>query len=651
MINTSIRTQLIFWIGLPLLIVYGIVTTLQTRSEMRWTIDRTQKLICEKTALNATKCDNIFSQSAEVAKSIANFAVVERPTTSKDITDFIKQSLAENPRIIGSTIAYEPGMFAEDVQRFSPYICRNPEKNNESGDGFLEKDLANEYDYFTWEWYSVPKKSQVPSWSEPYDDEGGGNVLMCTYSVPFSLDGKFAGVATVDISLDEIQQIVANIPYENAKYFLFSSKGTVISSQLDYIKVRDNIFDNPIQDQYNFDIKHLNKGTYNGDFSKTITSKGTDALVFESREDGRRAWMVSASLNNTGWSLIALIPENIVLRPVYKQLKLNLIISLLGIIAIFAIILQVSRRIISPIERLTVFAKELASGNLDAKVRDVKTTNEIGQLANTFDQMAGELKASVEKRISEETARKMVENELQVARRIQTSLLPHVFPAFPERKEFDLFALNEPAKYMAGDFYDFFLIDEKRLAIVIADVSGKGVPAAMFMAVTRTAIRNFTTLNAEPQKVITKLNDALVADNTDLMFVTLFYGHYNIETGELTYVNAGHNPPYIVRDNGNTETLEATGALVAVFPEVEFGQRKITVNINDVLVLFTDGVTEAHKEGVDLLFGEERLINVLKKSKRDDAENLCNEIVSETLEFSEGERHDDITLLVLKKRQ
>ncbi|MFZ2657540.1 MAG: SpoIIE family protein phosphatase, partial [Victivallales bacterium] len=365
-------------------------------------------------------------------------------------------------------------------------------------------------------------------------------------------------------------------------------------------------------------------------------------------DTGRMKWIVFSPIKSSGWSFAAIIFEDTVMEPIYSHIKRSLVYLLAGLGIIAAIIFIMSSRITRPIGLLAEAVDRLGKGDLEAKVTGLKNTDEIGVLARAYNKMLGDLKENVESRISEETARKSVEAELNVAREIQLSLLPRKFPPFPDRNEFELHALNLPAKFMAGDFFDFFMLDDNTLAFVIADVSGKGVPAAMFMAVTRTMLRDVSMSLKSPAVVIKQISDLISMDNDKLMFVTIFYGHYNISTGEFCYVNAGHNPPYLIRKDGKMEEFEPTGPLAAVFPEASYTEKTIRIQPDDTLVCFTDGVTESYA-GKGELFGEDRLMKLLSEIHAEPVEMICNRISGDVLKYSGGDLKDDVTLLVLRK--
>ncbi|MCK9210668.1 MAG: SpoIIE family protein phosphatase [Ignavibacteriaceae bacterium] len=239
-----------------------------------------------------------------------------------------------------------------------------------------------------------------------------------------------------------------------------------------------------------------------------------------------------------------------------------------------------------------------------------------------------------------------IQYDLDTARSIQSAILPKIFPPFPERNEFEIFASMEPAKEVGGDLYDFFLLDNDRLGFVIADVSGKGVPAAIFMAVSRTLIRATALKGISPEECLTYVNSLLCQESVSSMFVTVFYGILNFKTGELNYTNGGHNPPYILSKDGELLTVELTdGIALGVIEGVEYKNNVIQLKPGDTIFTFTDGVTEAMDVKYEL-YSEERLEAFLKENHLLNATELVKEIFVGVHKHAKGaEQSDDITVL------
>lgn len=305
-------------------------------------------------------------------------------------------------------------------------------------------------------------------------------------------------------------------------------------------------------------------------------------------------------------------------------------------------------RISRPIRRLRDGVEQLGEGDFSVEVPSGGST-ETAELSRAFNRLGGRLQEYMENLKREVSARQAVESEVRIARQIQESLLPHSFPPFPDRTEFDLFAVNLAAKEVAGDFYDFFLVDDDRLALVIADVSGKGIPAALFMAVSRTVIKNVCSRETDPGRALTAANRSICQDNEACMFVTLILGCYRISTGEFTFANAGHDEMLLVGEGGAVEPFGLMrGTAVGIVEDEVYRSGRRTIEPGQTLVFYTDGVTEATSPENEL-FGRERLEEVLRETAGRPAREICDRIREAVTEFQQGKQFDDVTVMVLKR--
>lgn len=244
----------------------------------------------------------------------------------------------------------------------------------------------------------------------------------------------------------------------------------------------------------------------------------------------------------------------------------------------------------------------------------------------------------------------IIERELNVAYQIQSSMVPRNFPAFPDRDEFDIFAKMYPAKHVGGDFFDFFLIDDYHLYFVIGDVSGKGVPAALFMAMSRTLIKAIALKGVPPDICLDDVNKILNLDNESSMFVTVFAGVLNTFTGEVKYCNAGHNPPYLIKKDGGVEELESTNSIALAITAEEnlFSSKSIMLHPGDAIFLYTDGVTEA-TDSENILFSDDRLHNFLKTVSESSPTDIVNNVIEQVNAYSSDVMQaDDITAMCFK---
>ena len=309
------------------------------------------------------------------------------------------------------------------------------------------------------------------------------------------------------------------------------------------------------------------------------------------------------------------------------------------------------RRLTSPVSLLCTGAKVIGSGEYQTSVISpvARRSDELGELARTFQDMVESLKLHMKELERTTAAKERIESELRVATEIQTSMLPRTFPPFPDRREFDIFATMAPAREVGGDFYDFFFVDQNKLCFVIGDVCGKGIPAALFMAISKTLLKTEALRGLSPEQIITRVNDILYPDNELSMFFTSFCVILNTESGEILFANGGHNPPLICTADGEFKFIQMSKSLVVgVMPDAKFECQKLILKPNDVIFMYTDGVTEAENPE-EKLFSSDRLKNCLSNLKDRDPAYIINTIRAEIETFTSGmPQSDDITMLALK---
>ena len=342
-----------------------------------------------------------------------------------------------------------------------------------------------------------------------------------------------------------------------------------------------------------------------------------------------------------------------------RQTFLITLVALLAAVAVvflIAFLMILRRKVIRPIDQLTQATgafiqnneEELAEGTATVNVPEIRTGDEVEVLADSFRKMEEDMISYIRSFMEITAEKERIGAELNVATQIQADMLPRIFPAFPERREFDIYATMDPAKEVGGDFYDFFLVDEDHLAVVIADVSGKGVPAALFMVIAKTLIKNHAQNRDTPGAVFTQTNEQLCEGNDAGLFVTAWMGVLEISTGQFVYVNAGHNPPLLKRAGGQFEWLKSRpGFVLAGMEGIRYRENTLQLEPGDELYLYTDGVTEATNSSQEL-FGEERLQAALNEEPDLPVHKLLPKIKGCIDAFvGEAEQFDDITMLGL----
>ena len=343
-----------------------------------------------------------------------------------------------------------------------------------------------------------------------------------------------------------------------------------------------------------------------------------------------------------GYYTLTVIPRAEVIGSLNAVMSITAFLVLLLLTVIFIRINSLTKRlIVKNIETVNNGLAEITSGNLDTEI-NVRDNVEFNQLSDGINATVSSLKGYIQR----ESER--FEQELELARSIQTSAMPNVFPPFPERHDIDIFASMKPAKQVGGDFYDFFFIDDAHLVFLTADVSDKGIPAALFMMKAKTIIKSLAQSGISVENVIVSANKILCEDNNADMFVTLWIGILNTENGELSYINAGHCKPLLRRTDGRFEYLpDRADFVVACEDDVPYHGKRLTLKKGDALFLYTDGVSEAvNKDG--RLFGEERLKDALNKEKSATAKNICATVSTELRVYSQdAPQTDDITMLAV----
>jgi len=552
--------------------------------------------------IKSLKIQNVMNEIEVAVREMA--WLVERNIYSPDSMLIITQRVLEdNHFIVGSTVAFKPYYFKQYGKQFAPYSYIKDGK-------MRSKQLGTDtYDYHNMEWYTVPMKTGEGHWSEPYYDEGGGEMMMSTYSVPVcGMDGKPVGVLTADVSLDWLSNIINdNHIHSSSQNLIISRTGRVMAAPVESLVMRTtmqqlskNIIDTASRQvsrnmmaglSGQAEIKGNNGDTYYV-FYTPISLSNDSSYMSANKED------------DSGWSMAVISSD----REIYRGLRtvlFNLNLLLLTGLALMAFIVY----------RTAKNSKRLAL-------------------------------------ISAEKER--IGSELHVASDIQHGMLPKVFPPYPERDDIDIYGSLVSAKEVGGDLYDFYIRDEK-LFFCIGDVSGKGVPASLVMAVTRSLFRSISSREAMPDRIMSLLNDAMTETNKSNMFVTFFIGVLDLPTGRLRYSNAGHCPPLLIdpRADKKVTPLPVTPNIpIGVMQKWKYDTREIIINPPTAIFLYTDGLTEA-EEDHHLQFGEQRVIKVAQATADNSmpqfAETLVNRMQSAVDTFvNRNEQTDDLTMLAIQ---
>lgn len=632
-VRHSIRNKLILFILIPLLAVYTLVLFLTYIKGREDAISYTKDYLSELTGHAAAEMDIIFNSVSYEARSIADTISSVENLEDRELFRLVLHKIQRNSFVYGMAIAYGPFMHHKDKEHYSPYYYR-------LGNDIISLDLGERYNYFVSDWYLIPKRLKRPYWSEPYFDEGGGDEIMVTYSHPVIKRGEVKAIATADISLNYLKDTMKSFKIFSGYPFIVTRTGTFV-----YHPIEDYIMNETL-----FSLAQFYSVDANRALSKEIINQDSGVLVYEDYITNERKWLVFTRIESCDWTFAAVIPESEILKTVHRSLLYQALTLIGGMFIIILIIIGVSYTITGPIKKLIGFAETVSDGNLCVEITDIKGSDEISELTFLFNKMAKDLRAHINELMAATKAKESVESELRIARQIQESLLPMIFPPFPEIKELELYAKNIAAKEVAGDFYDFYKIDDNRLAILIADVSGKGLASGLYMVIARTLTKLLCQKEGStPVSVMNECNKVLCQDNESCMFITVFLAFYEINTGRITYSNAGHKGSNIISPDGIQREVPGLGNMAMGILETEnyrLGTEKL--ERGEVLALFTDGVTEATSKD-NKLYGEDKFFDLIIANIDKSLDSISNLICNDLMVFQEMEQFDDITLLLLRR--
>ena len=584
------------------------------------------------------KSEGFFRVIEKITKNIS-YLICDNDKSENEIKNILSNIVKNNDEICGSCLAYEPYKFKSNIEYFAPYFYKK-------ADTLLYKNLAeDEYNYPAWGWYHNPIEKCKPLWSEPYFDKGGGNELMTTYSVPFYRpNGKtdsLIGVITADVSLKWLQEVVSQVKiFETGFAFLISETGTIITYPDTNYVMKESIFS--LAEKFKDpDLKKV---------GEEMIAGHEDFVPISSALFKGKSWVYYTHLKNNNWSLGFVFPEKELYADLYKLNQTLILMAAIGLALLLILIIVISNRVTRPLHALAMIAEGFGTGNFDIDIPPSQSSDEVGSLNKSFVRMQTALKKYIENLKLTTSAKEKIESELKIAREIQMGMIPGKFPAFPGRKEFDIYGFIEPAKEVGGDLYDFFFIDDDRLCFAIGDVSGKGTPAALFMAVTTTIMRaegQIAGLNTS--SIIERMNTYLCNNNEGNLFVTLFLGILNVPTGEVEYVNAGHNKPFVIKSNGVVSELDTSHCIpLGINLNLSHTTNTFKLEKGDTIFLYTDGVSEAfniHDQQYSIKKISELLLNLANHAPIE----LIHHIVDDVKAFShDTEQSDDISVLAIQ---
>ena len=485
-----------------------------------------------------------------------------------------------------------------------------------------------------------------------------------TCSIPITIKGRVVAVVCADIFLGTLEKWISSSLGAEGFVFIVNNDGHVI-----FAPEGQNLVSNYFVMQ-NVDLRDSSDEMLSDYISRAM--KGNYAPYLIKDYTGKEYILIGSSMSSVGWLVISAVDRDKALSLItqmdstfeavsektsvefYQHIRATLQILLLVLIAVFAVALGqalfLGNRITRPLNRLTKYIRNIAGKDFIFKMDEsYRTRDEIEVLAKAFEDLSEKNQQYI-KKVTQVTAEKeRIGAELNVATQIQGDMLPSIFPPYPHKTEFDIYATMHPAKEVGGDFYDFFLVDDDHLALVIADVSGKGVPAALFMVIAKTLIKNRAQMGGTPSEILFDVNNQLAEGNKTEFFVTVWLAIIDVRNGEGLASNAGHEHPALKKKGGKYELIKYRHSpAVAIMQNMKFPDHPFKLDPGDRVFVYTDGVVEA-TDSKNELFGEKRLLEALNADPDASIKGLLSNVSTGINRFVDGtQQFDDITMLCME---
>ena len=576
--------------------------------------------------------------------AINNINDIERDIDDPDkLQAHLERMVKLNMYMSSCRLIFEPDFFPQKGHYLEIYAWRD-------STGTIRGKQMNEHhpDYLTHPWYKAAFERQEGDWTPPYFDRAASHQLTTTYLTHIhDHQGRKVGMLGADVSLEWLRLRHQRIDAENherfEKDFKDQSYSFIIDSDGTYLihPDRERVLKKKFQD-----VAALTPDTADDEMALDMMAgkSGSRRML----KDGIDSWVFYSFVKYADWTVVVVVPEAIIHHNGNTLVLLLLGILATGLLVIYVLSHKLIHQIMKQLKRFVTAAGEMAQGNFNAELPEMRS-KEMDALRTAFMDMENSLARYVEELKTTAASNVAMEQELKIASDIQQQMLPKVYPPFPERTDIDIFGEVVTAKKVGGDLFDFFIRDDK-LYFSIGDVAGKGVPAALVMAVTRSMFRSASLSNTSPKLIVESINRSVCQSNDSFMFVTLFMGVLDLKTGHLLYTNAGHEPPVLV-GGAHTRFINVNNNIpLGLRSDWEYTEQKSLIDKGTTLFLYTDGYTEAETTEHEQ-FGRERMCSEALRLSAEhlDSREFVRQIRQAERTFVHGiPQSDDISLLAIK---
>ena len=629
----SVRVSL--WVVFFAAIIFNVALGFlfyQSREAVRQEAISRATTILDKTSL---RVEGILNR-VEVASNMTKWLVMRHPNKADSMFVYSRGMLQNNPDFYNCSIAFEPYYFKDKGRYFSAYTKHIGDSLRTIQGG------SDHYQYFFADWYLMSQLLGKPCWTEPYMDldvATNTSEMVTSYCQTIkNKQGQVIGVINTSLSITWLSQTISEVkPYPNS-YSIMIGRGGTYFVHPDTTKItRQTIFTQTLE-QPDTALTALGYAMQRGEEGmKHMNIDGKDSYVFYK------------PLGHTGCSMAIVCPESDIFGGFDRLRNSVRAIVLVGLLLMLYLFIRIITRELQPLRRLAHEAETIASGQFDAELPDFQRVDEIGQLSHSFGNMQQSLVKYIDELKNTTAQKASIESDLRIASGIQMGMLPEKFPTRDDRDDVQLYASLTPAKEVGGDLFDFYFRDEK-LFFCIGDVSGKGVPASLFMAVTRSTFRTVSAHESMPDRIVTTMNKAIADMNKTHMFVTLFVGVLDLPTGRLHYCNAGHDAPLLV-GAGVGELACDSNIPVGFMPTWKYSLQETQIFTGTTILLFTDGLTEAMNADYEQ-FQIERVNDVAFQALshgQQEPRQLIAQMTDAVHDFvGDAEQSDDLTMMAIQ---
>ncbi len=583
----------------------------------------------------AERVEGILNR-VEVATNMTKWLVQRHPDNPDSMFVYSRGMLLNNPDFYNCSIAFEPYYFKDKGRYFSAYSRHEGDTIRTIQGG------SDNYQYFYMDWYLMPMLLGKPSWTEPYMDfdvpTNTSNMVASYCDVIKDGQGKVIGVINTSLSLSWLSQTVSSLkPYPNS-YSIMIGRGGTYFVHPDTTKItRQTIFTQTFE-QPDTALTRLGHAMQRGEDSMMHTNI-----------NGESCYVFYQPLGATGCSIAIVCPESDIFSGFDRLRHTVDAIVAVGLLMMLYFFIRIITRELNPLRRLAEEAETIASGQFDAKLPNFRRIDEIGQLSHSFGNMQQSLVKYIDELKDTTSQKASIERDIRIASAIQKGMLPEKFPSKTDRDDVQIYASLTPAKDVGGDLFDFYFRDEK-LFFCIGDVAGKGVPASLFMAVTRAVFRTVSVRESMPDRIMATMNKIIAEMNKNSMFVTLFVGVLDLPTGHLYYCNAGHDAPLLI--GAGVGMLPCDSNIPVGFrPSWKYTLQEAQVFTGTTIFLFTDGLTEA-MDANQSQFQMERVTDVASQAlakQHLEPQQLISEMTEAVHQFvGNAEQSDDLTMMAIQ---